>query len=72
MRATKLITVALLASAFALPAAAQTQKQNHTAQPSAFPWLRNYATPDRAASRAAQNGNAAIRWQETINAYAHR
>ncbi|SCW90347.1 hypothetical protein [Ancylobacter rudongensis] len=72
MRTTKLIAAALLASTFALPAAAQTQPQNPNAKPSAFPWLRTYATPERAANRAALNGDAAIRWQETINAYAHR
>lgn len=70
MRVTQIVVSTLLASAFILPAAAQTQKR--TAPPSAFPWLRTYATSEPATSRAARNGDAAIRWQETINAYAHR
>lgn len=65
MGATKILAAAALAAAMALPAAAQAQN----APPSAFPWLRNYATPPRATNQAAINGDAAIRWQETINAY---
>ncbi|WP_428031854.1 hypothetical protein [Ancylobacter sp.] len=65
MKRSRIIAAAALAATLTLPAVAQAQ----SSPPSGFPWLRNYASQPRATNQAALNGDAAIRWQETINAY---
>lgn len=59
-----------LGTAFMLPAAAQAQYGSNWRAPT-FPWMKRYPM-GAGTNAAAQNGDAAIRWQETINAYAHK
>lgn len=70
VKRSRIIAAAALAAAITLPAMAlPAVAQAQNTPPSGFPWLRNYASQPRATNQAALNGDAAIRWQETINAY---
>lgn len=68
---------ALLAfGALATPAAAQRayegRPQYQGWHAPTFPWQRPYVPAAGPMNQAALNGDAAIRYQETINAYAHK
>ena len=67
------IIIALLAltTALAVPVAAQAQYNSDWRSPT-FPWLKRFKPANAPANQAALNGDAAIRYQETINAYAHK
>ncbi|ADH90654.1 hypothetical protein Snov_3380 [Ancylobacter novellus DSM 506] len=76
-RTTLAALAALLAfGALATPAAAQRyyegRPQYQGWRAPTFPWQRPYSPPGGAMNQAALNGDAAIRYQETINAYAHK
>lgn len=58
-----------LATPLATPAAAQAQAQGQFVPPT-FPWLRQHTATTGPMDQAALNGDAAIRWQSTINSYA--
>lgn len=77
-RTTTLAALAALLAfgALATPAAAQRyyegRPQYQGWHAPTFPWQRPYAPSGGLMNQAALNGDAAIRYQETINAYAHK
>ncbi|CAA0105850.1 Uncharacterised protein [Starkeya nomas] len=67
----KIIALVALGTALAIPLATPITAHAQTQYaPPTFPWLRQHTAATGPINQAALNGDAAIRWQSTINSYA--